>query len=360
MTFSQLPFNACAQQSGVWQAFMAALFQAPVFLGFKLPKRLRRYRMSRNISTMAIAMLILTIAALLFVRNASAGTRWGADYFPNVPLTTQDGKTVHLYDDLLKGKMVVVNLIYTHCLDSCPLETARLAQVQQMLGDRVGKDIFFYSISIDPKRDTPEAMKAYAEKFHAGPGWLFLTGKKTDIDLIAHKLGLYYDPGLNRDGHTVDLMIGNVPTGQWTRSSATDNPRLLSFTISHLIDGWNKPKSEPDKSYAEAAPLNVSDRGQYLFATRCAACHTVGHGVKIGPDLQGVTSTRDRAWLLHFIQKPDELLAAKDPLAMKLFKQYKEIQMPNTRLGPQDTESIVKYLESTTVAATHQTAAGNP
>lgn len=302
------------------------------------------------------SVLIVMAAVLLPVRYASAGTRWGADYFPNVPLITQDGKTVHLYDDLLKGKMVVLNLIYTHCLDSCPLETARLAEVQRMLGDRVGKDIFFYSISIDPEHDTPEALKAYAEKYHAGPGWLFLTGKMKDIDLIAHKLGLYYDPGLNRDGHTVDLMIGYEPKGEWTRSSATDNPRFLATNITTMIDGWNH-KSEPAKSYAEAAPLNVTDRGQYLFATRCAACHTIGHGVKIGPDLQGVTSTRDRAWLLHFIQKPDELLAQKDPLATQLFKQYKEIQMPNTRLGPEDTEFLVRYLEKNSVAVTHQTAA---
>jgi protein SCO1/2 len=309
-----------------------------------------------SLTNTAPAVLIVMAAALFCVRAASAGTRWGADYFPNVPLTTQDGKTVHLYDDLLKGKMVVVNLIYTHCLDSCPLETARLAEVARMLGDRMGKDIFFYSISIDPEHDTPETLKAYAEKYHAGPGWLFLTGKMSDIDLIAHKLGLYYDPGLNRDGHTVDLMIGNEPRGVWTRSSATDNPRFLATNITTMIDGWNH-KSEPAKSYAEAAPLNITDRGQYLFATRCAACHTIGHGVKIGPDLQGVTNTRDRAWLLHFIQKPEELLAAKDPLATQLFKQYKEIQMPNTRLGPEDTEFLVRYLEKTSVTAIHQTAA---
>jgi protein SCO1/2 len=301
--------------------------------------------------------MIAAALLLVFVRGAAAGTHWGANYFPNVPLVTQDGKTVHLYDDLLKGKTVVMNLIYTHCLDSCPLETARLAQVQRMLGDRMGKDIFFYSISIDPEHDTPEAMKAYAEKFHAGPGWLFLTGKKTDVDLIAHKLGLYYDPGLNRDGHTVDLMIGNEPTGQWTRNSATDNPRFLATTINDLVDAGKPRTQEAQKSYAEAPRLNVSDKGQYLFATRCAACHTIGHGVSIGPDLQGITSSRDRAWLLRFIQKPDEMLAEKDPLAVQLFKRYKEVQMPNLRLGPGDTEFLVKYLETASGASIQQTTA---
>src|SRR5207244_12655421 len=102
--------------------------------------------------------------------SVAAGNSWGADYFPNVPLTTHEGKVVRFYDDLLKGKAVAINLIYTHCSASCPLETAKLAQVQRLLGDRVGKDVFFYSISIDPSRDTPEVLKAYAQKFHAGPG----------------------------------------------------------------------------------------------------------------------------------------------------------------------------------------------
>lgn len=311
----------------------------------------------RVIAVTVITAFIIFASSLLLPHEASAGNRWGANYFPNVPLTTQDGKTVHLYDDLLRGKSVVVNLIYTHCQDSCPLETARLAQVQHMLGDRVGKDIFFYSISIDPENDTPEALKDYAEKFHAGPGWLFLTGKKPDIDLIGRKLGLYSDPLLNRDGHTTDLMIGNEPTGQWMRNNATDNPRFLFLTISHLVDGWNGRKPEAAKSYAEAPRLNISDRGQYLFATRCAACHTIGHGVFIGPDLLGVTNTRDRTWLAHFIQKPDQMLANKDPLAMSLFKQYKEVRMPNLRLGPEDTEFVVRYLEAQASAASNHAEA---
>ena len=119
---------------------------------------------------------------------------WGANYFPNVELTTQDGKKVKFYDDLIRGKIMVIDLIYTHCVDSCPLETARLVQVQKILGDRVGKEIFFYSITIDPKRDTPEVLKAYAEKYHVGLGWTFLTGKKQDIDLISKKIGLYTEP----------------------------------------------------------------------------------------------------------------------------------------------------------------------
>src|SRR5207248_10745848 len=116
-------------------------------------------------------------------RGLAAG-RWGADYFPNVALTTQEGNVVHFYDDLLKGKAVAVNLVYTRCTASCPLETAKLAQVQRLLGDRVGKEIFFYSISIDPTHDTPEVLKAYAENFPIGPGWLFPAGHEADVGLV--------------------------------------------------------------------------------------------------------------------------------------------------------------------------------
>ncbi len=275
---------------------------------------------------------------------------WGPEYFPNVPLITQDGKTVHFYDDLLKGKLVAIDLIYTHCVDACPLETARLAQVQKMLGDRVGKDVFFYSISIDPKRDTPEELKAYAEKYHVGPGWLFLTGNEKDIELISKKLGLYSEPDpSNRDGHTPTLMIGNVPGGQWMKNSALDNPRFLALMIGQFMDSY-KSQNASAKAYTEAPKLEIN-KGQYLFSTRCAPCHTIGHGDLIGPDLMGVTNVRERAWLSRIIAEPDQMLAEKDPIATALFAKYKNIRMPNLRLDKESVALLLDYLDSQTANA---------
>ena len=88
---------------------------------------------------LAAAMLALSTAPM-------SGAPWGKQYFPNVPLTTQSGDTVRFFDDLIEGKIVVLNFIYTTCPDTCPLETAQLVKVQEILGDRIGKDIFFYSI----------------------------------------------------------------------------------------------------------------------------------------------------------------------------------------------------------------------
>jgi protein SCO1/2 len=292
---------------------------------------------------MMICMLFLGESSVAF-----DNTRWGANYFPNVELTTQDGKTVHFYDDLIKGKMVVIELIYTHCVYSCPLETARLAQVQHMLGDRVGKEIFFYSITIDPEHDTPAQLKAYAEQYHAGPGWLFLTGKKDDIDLISKKLGLYSAPNpRNRDGHIPAVLVGNEVTGQWMRNSATDNPRFLTTLIGDWLNSWKNQKGEAQqKSYAEAAPLDINDKGQYIFATHCAACHTIGLGDKIGPDLAGVGAVRSRAWLTRFILQPDQMIAAGDPLAVELFNKYKRVNMPNLRLADVDINALIDYINA--------------
>ena len=289
---------------------------------------------------------MLALSAILMTALVSGERLWGPDYFPNVPLITQDGKTVRFYDDLLKGKSVVVNVIYTRCRDRCPLETAKLAQVQRMLADRMGKDIFFYSISIDPEFDTPAVLKAYAEKFHVGSGWLFLTGKREDITLVQKKLGLYSRTDVvNPDGHLPSLMIGNEPSAQWMLNSAVDNPRFLAATINNFLIGWTR-KQATAKTYAAARPIERLDAGAYLFQTKCAACHTLGQGDSIGPDLQGVTGIRDRAWLERFIKTPDEVLAENDPVATALLAKYNQVLMPNLRLGDGDVAALMKYIEA--------------
>jgi len=302
--------------------------------------------MLRALNTTLIAMFA---AALVFValRPAAAKSRWGANYFPNVLLTTQDGKQVKFYDDLIKGKIVAIDLIYTQCKDACPLETARMRQVQKLLGDRVGKDIFFYSISIDPKNDTPEVLKDYAEMYNAGPGWTFLTGKEEDIVLLSQKLGLY-SPDWGRDGHRPALLIGNEPAGQWMRNSATDNPHFLATMLGDFIDNWRNhtPAVPTQSTAASGTSLNV---GEYLFASHCAACHTIGNGEKVGPDLAHAISSRDRAWLMRYIAAPDKLLEQRDPQAIALSRKYGKKTMPNLHLANDDISAIVDYLAKTAV-----------
>jgi protein SCO1/2 len=306
--------------------------------------------MSKTFARPFLALGLLALASLLTttVQPAAAAT-WGANYFPNVALTTQDGKTVHFYDDLLKGKRFILNLIYTECGDSCPLETARLTQVKKILGEHLGRDIWFYSLSIDPEHDTPAVLKAYAAKFHTGPGWLFLTGNKQDIELIRRKLGLHARADENGlTDHTTSVMIGNEPTGEWIKDSSLDNPHYMASIVR---DWLNAGKGFENQNATYAIPEHAADKGGYLFQGRCAACHTIGGGDGIGPDLQGVTKRRDRAWLARFMAAPNELLAQKDPTAVALYAQYKEVKMPNLRLSPVDVQALLGYLDAPTPAA---------
>ena len=296
----------------------------------------------------AVAALLLGAVGLLVLRPAWATNLWGADYFPNVPLRTQDGTTVRFYDDLLKGKAVAINLIYTSCKDECPLETARLVQVQRLLGDRVGKDLFFYSLSSDPTHDTPAVLKAYAEKFGVGPGWLFLTGTEADLKLVAKKLGLTRpNDTATRDGHQPIWMLGNEPTGQWMRNSAVASPKYLATTISNFM-GWQRPQAE--RRYT-AAQLLSPEAGVLLFQNRCSACHTIGKGDAVGPDLAGVTTRRTRDWLVRYLRAPEQLLAEQDPIAVALLAQYKDVPMPNLRLNDSEIATVLAYLDAQRVAA---------
>src|SRR6185436_18617701 len=287
--------------------------------------------------------------------TAKADSQWGETHFPNVELITQDGKKVRFYDDLIKGKIVAIDLIYTTCKYNCPLETARLVQVQKLLGDRMGKDVFFYSISIEPEHDTPEVLKQYAAKYHVGPGWLFLTGKEADIKLISKRLGLDKLPnGNDPDGHMPSLLIGNEATGIWMRNSALDNTKFMALKIEQMM-GYNaQAVNVGSANKTESVKLDI-DKGAYLFATRCAACHTIGNGDKVGPDLLGVTSVRDPNWLRRTISEPDKLLAEKDPIATALFKQYKEVQMPRLGLADADVNVLIDFMKRET-ASFHERA----
>jgi protein SCO1 len=169
------------------------------------------------------------------------------------------------------------------------------------------------------------------------------------VKLVTGKLGLKFVPAENRDGHAADLVIGNVAAGQWMRNSAVDNARFLATTIGNFVDRYGRPGAV--KSYAAAAPITLRSPGEYLFATRCAACHSIGRGDGVGPDLLGVTRRRERGWLTRYLAHPERMLADGDPIAMELFQKYKQVPMPNLRLGEEDVAALVAYLDVQPAAA---------
>ena len=298
------------------------------------------------IARAVVALLLLAMSGASMPGPAQTGTPRNEQYFPDVQLTTQDGARVRFYD-LIKGKTVAIELIYTSCRFACPLETARLAQVQRLLGDRMGRDVFFYSISIDPEHDTPAVLKAFAETFHAGAGWTFLTGQRADIERLARKLGLYSTPNPeDKDGHVPALLIGNEATGDWMRASALDNPNMTATMIARWIAGYPAAASRSSlKSYTEARPVANLTSGQYVFSTKCSACHGLGEGPKVGPDLAGVTTTRTRAWLASYITDPQAMLQRGDPIAKALSAKYGALSMPMLQLTDRQVHDVIEYLD---------------
>lgn len=293
-----------------------------------------------------IATLVASLVSLMTtLATAQAGQPWHEGYFPNVVLTDQDGKKLKFYDDVIKGKVVALSFIYTKCKDVCPADTAQLRQVQDILGDRVGRDIFFYSISIDPKNDTPAVLKRYMRMFDIGPGWRFLTGKKADIVLLQRKLGLIGANVPVLKEHNTSVLIGNERTAQWIKRSPYDHPKVLANLLGDALSNYNGSSSAGLKPFSAAGEIKGQTRGDNLFRTRCMACHTVGGGDKLGPDLKGVVAARPRAWLTRWLKEPDKMLAEKDLVALALQKKYRNLPMPNLSLNDIDAAALIEYLE---------------
>jgi len=162
----------------------------------------------------------------------------GAAWFTNVEVKTQDGRTLRFYDDVMKGKILLINFFYTDCDAICPLMTENLARVQELLGARVGDEIRMVSISLQPEHDTPEVLAAYAETYGAGPGWMFLTGKKDDIELLRHRLGFVdIDPVVDADPeqHIGTVRIANEPMHRWAMSPALLSPAALVRAVDRVV-----------------------------------------------------------------------------------------------------------------------------
>ena len=213
-----------------------------------------------------------------------------------------------------------------------------------MLGGRVGQDVFFYSISIDPEFDTPSVLAAYKEKFGIGDGWTFLTGDETEIIELRRKLSLYQEDLADSDDHNLSLIVGNEAKGKWIKRSPYDDPGILTHILGDRLHGGRVLVSGK-KSYENAEAMVLPQEGEKLFATRCAACHSLGGGDRIGPDLLGVVEKRDPAWLARWVAEPDKMLAEEDPLAMQLFEQYRGIRMPNLGLSPGQVSAVVAYMK---------------
>ncbi len=170
--------------------------------------------------------------------HAQVTHQFGEAWFTNVPMQTHERRTVRFYDDLLKGKVAMINFMFTECDGVCPGMIQNLTEVQALLGDRVGRDIFMYSITIDPKTDTPAKLAEYVAPFGIGPGWLFLTGKQADVELLRARLG-FVDSNprqdANPDEHTGTVRIGNEPLHRWIMVAGLAKPEAIVRAVLRVI-----------------------------------------------------------------------------------------------------------------------------
>ncbi|MFY9608551.1 MAG: SCO family protein [Blastocatellia bacterium] len=134
---------------------------------------------------------------------------------PNVLVQDQDGRKLNFYSDLIKGKTVAINFIFTTCTTICPPLTATFRKVQQELGERVGRDVQLISISVDPATDVPERLKTFSARFKAGPGWTFVTGDRQEISFLLKALGANVG---DRNDHTPMVLVWNERANYWTRA----------------------------------------------------------------------------------------------------------------------------------------------
>src|SRR5450432_4003978 len=185
--------------------------------------------------------LLLSLAFLLASRSIAsdrAADRGGPTLLPNVLLRTQDNQAVRFYDDLIKGRTVVISFMFTSCKAICPRTSANLLKVRSALGDHVGRDVFFYSLTLDPATDSPAVLNQYARKIGAGPGWTFLTGKAEDLELLRRKLGLFDpDPKVDVDktNHGALVVYGNDAVGRWSVMPALADPNRIAEAVTRVM-----------------------------------------------------------------------------------------------------------------------------
>jgi protein SCO1/2 len=157
---------------------------------------------------------LLCLALLAALPALAQEGNGAAHYFQNLRLIDQDGHSIDLYNDLMKGKVVVINSFFAECHGSCPAMAKTMQSVQERLGDRLGRDVFLISITVDPHNDTPAVLRKYSAEWKARPGWSFLTGSPEQVAAALKKLGQYVE---QRESHNNIILVGNDRTGLWKK-----------------------------------------------------------------------------------------------------------------------------------------------
>lgn len=154
-------------------------------------------------------------------------------YFGDAIFIDQHAKQHRFYSDLVQGRIVVIDVFFTHCTGSCPVLAGTFARLQDHLGDRLGRDVSMLSISVDPQRDTPARLAEYALRFHARPGWYFLTGDRSQVEPTLRRLGQWVD---QPNDHQALVLVGNDRTGLWKKAFGLAQPEAVIAVIDSVVD----------------------------------------------------------------------------------------------------------------------------
>jgi protein SCO1/2 len=146
-------------------------------------------------------------------------------------LINQDGEEVRFVSDVIGDRIVVIDFVYTTCTTICPVLSALFAQLQDKLGDQLDEDVVMVSVSVDPVRDTPQRLRAYAAKHRAGDGWVWLTGAKPTVDDVLTGVGAY---SANFEEHPPMVLVGDGRTGEWQRLFGFPNPDRIMKLVNEL------------------------------------------------------------------------------------------------------------------------------
>jgi cytochrome oxidase Cu insertion factor (SCO1/SenC/PrrC family) len=165
--------------------------------------------------------------------NAAAEEK-ARKFFTDLEVVDQNGKKLRFYSDVLKGRVVLINFIFTNCPDACPMVTHKLMQVRNLMVPTIKDEVWFISVSVDPERDTPQAMKEFATKQGVDESrWLFLTGPKENLDFIVKRLGQYTQ---EVEAHSTLMLAGNDRTRHWTRVMPMVPPQGVAQQLRALAE----------------------------------------------------------------------------------------------------------------------------
>jgi len=171
--------------------------------------------------------------------NEAAAEEKARKYFTDLEVIDQNGRKLRFYSDVLKGRVVLINFIFTNCPDACPMVTHKLMQVRNLMVPAIKDDVWFISVSVDPERDTPEAMKEFAQKQGVDESrWLFLTGDKKNLEFIVKRLGQYTQ---EVEAHSTLMLAGNDRTRHWTRVMPMVPPEGVAQQLRALAEEGKGP-----------------------------------------------------------------------------------------------------------------------